>query len=94
MNREELNAKIRNAMSELTRLRDEARVQINLAGRELKQRWAELDERFEQVSSQAKQLPDSALEKADELLGDLRGFVQSLRDKRAEDKSGEPPDNA
>jgi hypothetical protein len=100
MNRDELNARVRNVMTELTRLRDEALVQINLAGKELKQRWAELDQRFDQVSSQARQLPDTALDKADALLGDLRGFVQTLRDKRAEQrkpdepKSDGPPDKA
>ena len=47
-------------LEELKQKRDELRVQMNLASREIKDEWEELEEKMEEFSSKAKEVADDA----------------------------------
>jgi SMC interacting uncharacterized protein involved in chromosome segregation len=47
-------------LEELKQKRDELRVQVNLASREIKDEWEELEEKMEEFSSKAKEMADDA----------------------------------
>ena len=47
-------------LEELKQTRDELRVQVNLASREIKDEWEELEEKMEEFSSKAKEMADDA----------------------------------
>ena len=53
-------ADIDDLFEELKQKRDELRVQINLASREVKDEWEELEEKMEEFSSKAKEMADDA----------------------------------
>lgn len=47
-------------IAELKQKRDELRVQMNLASRELKDEWAELEEKMDEFTDKAKRFADDA----------------------------------
>ena len=47
-------------IAELKQKRDELRVHMNLASRELKDEWAELDEKMEELGDKVKRFADEA----------------------------------
>ena len=53
-------ADIDEIIAELKQKRDEIRVQINLASKEVKDEWEELEEKMEEFSGKAKQFADDA----------------------------------
>jgi lipid II:glycine glycyltransferase (peptidoglycan interpeptide bridge formation enzyme) len=53
-------ADIDEIFEELKQKRDELRVQINLASKEVKEEWEELETKMEDFSSKAKQFADDA----------------------------------
>ena len=64
-------ADIDDIIEELKQKRDEARVQIHLASKEIKEEWEELEEKMEDFSGKAKQFADDAeLKKTGEGIGD------------------------
>jgi len=64
-------ADIDEIVAELRQKRDELRVQINLASREVKDEWEELEEKMEEFSGKARKFADDAkLKDTGEGLGD------------------------
>lgn len=67
-------ADIDEIIEELKQKRDEIRVQINLASKEVKEEWEELEEKMEDFSGKAKQFADDAeLKKTGEGIGEALG---------------------
>ncbi len=65
-------------IEELKQKRDEARVQIHLASKELKDEWEDLEEKMEDFSRKAKQFADDAeLKKTGSGIGDALGQLGS-----------------
>lgn len=84
MKREEIGEKLQGVLADLTRMRDEARVQLNLLGKDLRDRWADLDDQIDQVIRLAKDTSEAALERASDLRDELRNELQKRRDQGAE----------
>ncbi len=71
-------AEIDEIIEELKQKRDEIRVQINLASKEVKDEWEELEEKMEDFSGKAKQFADDAeLKKTGAGIGDALGQLGS-----------------
>ena len=67
-------AEIDEIIEELKQKRDEIRVQINLASKEVKDEWEELEEKMEDFSGKAKQFAANAeLKKTGAGIGDALG---------------------
>ena len=67
-------ADIDEIIEELKQKRDEIRVQINLASKEVKDEWEELEGKMEEFSGKAKQFADDAeLKKTGAGIGDALG---------------------
>ena len=65
-------------IEELRQKRDEARVQIHLASKEIKDEWEDLEEKMEDFSGKAKQFADNAeLKKTGAGIGDALGQLGS-----------------
>ena len=65
-------------IEELRQKRDEARVQIHLASKEIKDEWEDLEEKMEDFSRKAKQFADDAeLKKTGAGIGDALGQLGS-----------------
>ena len=61
-------------LEDLKQKRDELRVQMNLASREVKEEWDELEEKMEEFSAKAKKLAaDAKLKETGSGLGDALG---------------------
>jgi len=71
-------ADIDEIIEELKQKRDEIRVQINLASKEVKEEWEELEEKMEDFAGKAKQFSDDAkLKETGEGIGDAFGQLGS-----------------
>lgn len=71
-------ADIDEIIEDLKQTRDELRVQINLASKEVKDEWEELEEKMDDFSSKAKQFArDAELKKTGEGIGDALGKLGS-----------------
>jgi chromosome segregation ATPase len=67
-------ADIDDIIEELKQQRDEIRVQINLASKEVKEEWEELEEKMEDFSGKARQFADDAkLKETGEGIGEALG---------------------
>ncbi len=65
-------------IEELKQKRDELRVQMHLASKEIKDEWEELEEKMEDFSGKAKQFSDDAkLKETGEGIGDALGQLGS-----------------
>ena len=63
-------------LEELKQKRDELRVQVHLASKEIKDEWEELEEKMEEFSGKAKQFADDAkLKETGSGLGDALGHL-------------------
>ena len=63
-------------LEELKQKRDELRVRMHLASKEIKDEWEELEEKMEEFSGKAKQFAnDAKLKETGEGLGDALGKV-------------------
>jgi uncharacterized protein with PhoU and TrkA domain len=61
-------------LEELKQKRDELRVQMNLASKEVKEEWEELEEKMDEFSTKAKKLAaDAKLKETGSGLGDALG---------------------
>jgi hypothetical protein len=76
-------------IAQLKRLRDETRLQMHLASKEIKEEWDELEEKMEEFSGKAKQFAkDAKLKETGAGLGSALGKVgQELKEgyKRVRD---------
>ncbi len=71
-------ADIDEIVEELKQKRDELRVQIHLASKEVKDEWEELEEKMEDFSGKARQFADDAkLKETGEGIGDALGQLGS-----------------
>ena len=71
-------ADIDEIIEELKQKRDEIRVQINLASKEIKDEWEDLEEKMEDFAGKAKQFSDDAkLKETGEGIGDAFGQLGS-----------------
>jgi chromosome segregation ATPase len=67
---------LQSLIDELKQKRDEVRVQMHLASKEIKEEWEELEEKMEDFSGKAKQFADDAkLKETGEGLGEALGKV-------------------
>ncbi len=67
-------AEIDEILEDLKQRRDELRVKINLASKEIKDEWEELEEKMEDFSGKAKQFAEDAkLKQTGEGIGDALG---------------------
>ena len=65
---------IQDLIEELKQKRDELRVQVHLASKDIKDEWEELEEKMEDFSGKAKQFADDAkLKETGEGLGEALG---------------------
>ena len=70
----DLEDKIEGLFEELKQKRDELRVQMHLASKELKEEWDELDEKMEEFSGKAKKFAsDAKLRETGSGLGEALG---------------------
>lgn len=72
MNTEQIRENTERVVKELTRLRDEVRVKLNLLGKELRDRWGEMDKQVDEVVHLARSASESVLERARSLRDELR----------------------
>jgi hypothetical protein len=72
MNTENIKENVERVVDDLTRLRDEGRVRLNLLGKELRDRWGEIERQVEEVARLARDASGAALDRARELRDDLR----------------------
>ena len=69
-------ADLQKLLEELKQKRDELRVQMHLASKEIKEEWEELEEKMEDFSGKAKKFADDAkLKETGEGLGEALGNV-------------------
>lgn len=85
-----MSEKTRKALDELKRVRDEIRVKIDLAGKETKRWWDELEPQLSQVETKiaagGEKVADMSKAMADEMVSAFR----RLRDRIAGDKDAGP----
>jgi len=74
---------ITSQFEELRTLRDEIRLDLHLAGMELKDEWQKIERELPVWTQTAEELRDAAGEGLDLLAGRLRKFQVRLRDKGA-----------
>ncbi|HEY0712841.1 MAG TPA: hypothetical protein VGF45_09225 [Polyangia bacterium] len=77
-NRERLQKGLEN----LKTLRDEIRLDLHLAGMDLRDEWRALERRLPTASAAAAELKDATTEWLEELSADLRKFRDRLRERR------------
>jgi hypothetical protein len=81
-------------LAELRRLRDEIRLQIHLAGRDLHDQWQHLDRRMPEAVRVGRELRDVTTGALDELIEDVKAFRERMKEpggKRDSTEPGEPP---
>jgi hypothetical protein len=59
-------------IADLTRLRDEGRVRLNLLGKEVRDRWEVIERQVEEIAHVARGASGTALDRARELRDELR----------------------
>ncbi len=70
----EIDQKFEEMLEDLKQKRDEIRVQLHLASKEVKEEWEELEEKMEEFSGKAKQFAsDAKLKETGSGLGDALG---------------------
>lgn len=72
MKNEQIRENAERVADELIRLRDEARLKLNLLGKELRDRWSELDPHIDEIVRLVRTASESALERARALRDELR----------------------
>ncbi len=73
-----LDLQMRNVLAELGRLRDEIRVQVHLAGMDLKKAWDELEPKLAEADRGAENMTEEAYRTAVESLKKAKLFHASL----------------
>ena len=72
-------------LAQLRTLRDEIRVDVHLAGMELKQRWQELEPKMRDAERLAEDVSDVARSALDDIVERFRSFRDTLRARREQD---------
>ena len=75
----------RERLEHLQTLRDEIRVDVHLAGMELKQRWQELEPKMRDAERLAEDVSDVARDALDDIVERFRSFRDTLRARREQD---------
>jgi hypothetical protein len=75
----DLKGDIKKSLDALRALRDEVRLQVHLAGMEVKERWGKLEPRLEAVEHAAQEATESSRDAVNETVKLLRDFLTSLR---------------
>jgi hypothetical protein len=81
--KDNLRENLDRVVAEVVRLRDEARVRLNLLGKELRDRWGDLDQQVDEVVRVARQASDAALTRARALREELQRELTQRRDPPA-----------
>ena len=71
---------LRDLISDLKRERDQARVQLNLGGKELKDEWGRLNERLEEMSGRFERLVETTEDVAEDVWESLKLVGGELKD--------------
>jgi hypothetical protein len=82
MKSETLKESLQEAFAELETLRDEIRLNLHLAGMDLRDEWKSLEKRLPDRQA-AERLKDATREAVDSLTREVRAFKQRLHDKGA-----------
>jgi hypothetical protein len=80
--REDIEERASKRIQELKTLRDEIRVDLHLAGMDLKQEWHQLERKLPDPERAFEQLKGVTAEAADRLSGELRRFRDRLRQSK------------
>ncbi len=70
---------VRRTLEDLKTLRDETRLQVNLAGREARDKWRALEDKLARSAEDARAFGESTATALDDLKEELRCFGASLR---------------
>jgi hypothetical protein len=68
-------------LDELKTVRDEIRLELHLAGMELRDEWQRIERELPDPSRAAEQLKEAATQGLERVLSELRGFQARLRQK-------------
>ena len=77
--------RMKERLEHLRTLRDEIRVDVHLAGMELKQRWQELEPKMRDAERLAEDVSDVARDALDDIVERFRSFRETLRARREQD---------
>lgn len=72
---------IASQLEELKTLRDEIRLDLHLAGMDLRDEWRKIERELPDRSRAAEQLREAASEGLERVVAELRGFQARLREK-------------
>lgn len=81
--RQKTKEEIRELVNDLTRMRDEVRVRLHLAGMEAKQRYDEIEEEIFEAEQRAKRATEETANELKERLRDLRTRLEGIREHEA-----------
>lgn len=81
--RQKTKEEIRELVNDLTRMRDEVRVRLHLAGMEAKQRYDEIEEEIFEAEQRAKRATEETANELKERLRDLRTRLEGIREREA-----------
>lgn len=79
MKNEELKGRLQESITTVKRIGDEIRLEIHLAGMELKDQWRELEPKLQHAERTAKTLSEQSLHAVDELVRQIEDFRASLK---------------
>lgn len=85
MTEAEMRRGMKDRLAYLRTLRDEIRVDVHLAGMELKDRWRELEPRMRDAERLAEDVSDVAVQALDDVVERFRSFRDTLRARREAD---------
>ena len=75
---EELKHQIQEVVAQLRTLRDEVRVDLHLAGMEVRKRFAELEPQLHEIEHRGKEVTQASLQVVDEAVAKLRQLRDSI----------------
>ncbi|MCY0987282.1 hypothetical protein OV203_09120 [Nannocystis sp. ILAH1] len=79
---------LENSMQELRTLRDEIRVRLNLAGKEARDRWEQLEPKLEQLEQQVRSATDATLESIRDAIERARTSFHEYRAQLTQGSAG------
>jgi predicted nucleic acid-binding Zn-ribbon protein len=75
-----LKEELDKAMNDLRTLRDELRVKVNLASKDVKDTWGKLEPRLKDLEHRVESAADKTLQELKDTAHDLRARVKKLKD--------------
>ena len=85
MNETELRQQVRERLERARTLRDEIRVDVHLAGMELKERWRDLEPTMRDAERLGEQVSEVARAALDDIVERFQAFRDTVRERRASD---------